>query len=510
MTNSLRKNSHLWLPQLAKQELESRQRARTSLAGFIDRHSYEPPPARHHRLIIRKLQEVIDRRNDRLMIFMPPGHAKSFYASVMMPACYLAVNQRHLIIGASYNFDLAKRFSTRVRNVVGDVDYRRVHGFGLKTEDVKNWETEAGGEYYAAGMEGGITGRRADLIIIDDPVKGREDAESPTIRDKTWATYLNDLRTRRKPGCAIIVIQTRWHEDDLSGRILPERYAFTSGKIEARDGEVWDVVNLPAIAEANDLLGRDPGEALWPEFYSLPMLEQERITQGPRGWTSLYQQRPTPAEGGILQAAWWRKWPNGKDLPDVEYIVQSWDTAFSDRDHKDNSRSARTTWGVYTMPGGLNGNTWEGRKGLLLLEAWADHVDYPTLRREARQAYETYQPDTVLIEQKASGQSLIQDMRMAGIPVAAYQPDKDKVTRAYAVQAMLESGQIWHPDRRWAEDVIAECATFPSGVRDDLVDTCTQAWLFVRNMWRVRHPDDELDDDDDDPRAGEISQPAYG
>ena len=291
-----------------------------------------------------------------------------------------------------------------------------------------------------------------NCLIIDDPLKGREEADSETVRRKLKAWYTSVAYTRLMPGAAIVLIQTRWHPEDLGGWLLKEH-----------QHERWKPLSLSALS--------DTGTALWPKRYPVSALERIKETLPNRDWSALYQQSPIIDGGNILKKKWWREWT--KIAPVCSYIIQSWDTAYSDADLKTNSYSARTTWGVFRPT--------EDEIAIILIEAWHDRVDYPELKKEALKTYRDHNPDCVLIEKKASGQSLIQDLRKDGVPVATYQPDRDKVARAYAVQAMLECGQIYYPARRWADDVIDECAQFPNGAYSDWVDTCTQAWLRIRN-----------------------------
>ena len=284
---------------------EQRQVAKTDFNVFCKLVS-EIEAQRHHRLMNEKLMDVAFKRLNRLMIFMPPGHAKSTYSSVNFPAFYLGVNPGDSVIGCSHTHGLAERFSRKAKNIVDGDEFFKIFGFGLSHDSKAShsWETIIGGEFKAAGVQEGITGRRSDLGLIDDPVKSREEAESETSREKTWEWYLADLRTRLKPGGAIIIIQTRWHEDDLSGRILPPDYHGQSGYVECADGETWYIINMPAIAEQpDDLLGRQIGEPLWPEYYTLEMLKSVERVQTSRNWASLYQQRPRPMEGNQFDIA---------------------------------------------------------------------------------------------------------------------------------------------------------------------------------------------------------------
>ena len=412
-------------------------------------------PAAHHRMIAKKLERVERGKLSRLMIFMPPRHGKSLLCSEFFVAWYIGKNPEKQVIFATYSQDLADDFGRRVRNWIRDPAFQAIFPGVTLAEDsqaASRFNVGARGSYFAVGVGGSITGRGADLLVIDDPLKGREEADSETVRRKLKAWYTSVAYTRLMPGAAIVLIQTRWHPEDLGGWLLKEH-----------QHERWKPLSLSALSEA--------GTALWPKRYPVAALERIRETLPKRDWSALYQQSPIIDGGNILKKKWWRKWT--KSAPVCSYILQSWDTAYSEADLKTNSYSARTTWGVFKPT--------EDEIALILIEAWHGRVDYPDLKKEAIRSYLDQKPDCVLIEKKASGQSLIQDLRRAGVPVATYQPDRDKVARAYAVQAMLECGQIYYPARRWADDVIDECAQFPSGSYSDWVDTCTQAWLRIRN-----------------------------
>jgi predicted phage terminase large subunit-like protein len=467
-------------------ELMERRCASAKVEAYMRYTESEFEPAKHHRLIIAYLEAVARRDIKRLMIFVPPGSAKSTYASIIFPAWYLGKFPDHNVLGASHSSELAERFGRKVRGLYSAKLHHNVFGHGVSSESAAagRWSTTAGGEYFAAGVGTGIAGFRSDLGLIDDPFRSREDADSPTIREKVWDWYKADFATRLKRGAVQILIMTRWHPDDLAGRLLED----------AKDGGLpWTVLKIPMeCVDADDPLERKIGERLWPEWYSDEMVVQAK--RDSRNWSALYQQSPIIDGGNILRRDWWRKW-DGKHPPECSYILQSWDTAFSDKDSKTNSYSARTTWGVFRDR--------QEKTALILIEAWRGRVDYPTLRAEALKSYREHKPDCVLIEKKASGQSLLQDMRRSGVPVAEYQPDRDKVSRAYAVQAMLESGQIYYPPRRWADDVIDECAQFPHGATSDYVDTCTQAWLRIRNAGLlIQVPEKEPDEPDVEPLFG--------
>ncbi len=276
------------------QTLLDRRQIRKDLAKWCLHCGYTP--AKHHLLLIDALQRVSSGDLTRLAVFMPPGSAKSTYASVLFATWFIANHPNASVIAASHTQELAERWGRRVRNLIQE--HANVLGVGLSSDSqaVGRWETAAGGEYFAAGVGGAVTGRRADLAIIDDPVRSREDADSEVIREKTWEWYKSDLTTRLKPGARVVLIQTRWHEDDLAGRILAET---------AAGGEKWEVISLPAEAEGNDPLGRSEGEWLWDDDYGYgKFLKLQKTVQPPRNWSALYQQRPAPEEGDYFKAEW--------------------------------------------------------------------------------------------------------------------------------------------------------------------------------------------------------------
>ena len=303
-----------------------------------------------------------------------------------------------------------------------------------------------------------------NCLIIDDPIKGREDSDSEAHQRRLKDWYTAVAYTRLMDDGAIIICQTRWNVNDLSGWLLKEH-----------KHENWTVLNLPAI--------NDQGEALWPEKYPLDVLHKIKKTLPERDWQALYQQKPFVEEGNIYKRQWWKMWPDGKPLPECVFIIQSYDTAFSDKERKQSSYSARVTLGVFKRES-------DDYHNVIVLERWKDRVEYPELRRGALEAHQDYAPDKVIIENKASGRSLIQDLRRAGLPLATYTPEKDKITRAYAAQSLLENGRCYYPARQWAEEFIGELARFPNPEDDDVADAFSQAIIWLQNSFLVAHSDD--------------------
>lgn len=444
-------------------------------------------PATHHRLIAKKLEAVERGKIKRLMIFVPPRHGKSQLTSEFFPAWYLGRNPGKYIITSTYSQELAEDFGRKVRNQLQDNLFHQIfHDCKLSddSQSSKRFSTNQRGSYYAVGVGSSITGRGAHLLLIDDPIKNREEADSDTIRRKLKDWYTSTAYTRLMPDGAVILIQTRWHDDDLAGWLLSEH-----------SHENWDIVDLPAIDKDNN--------PLWPEHYDLPALENIKRTIGERDWSALYQQKPQTEGGNIIKEQWWRVWPDDKPLPYCEHIFPSWDTAYSTQDYKDTSYSANTQWGIFW-------NVKENRHDILLLGGWADRVEYPELRRKAIELTKEKKPDCHLIEKKASGFSLVQDLRRARVDgkrirVRTYQPDRDKIARAYAIQEMFYSGQVWRPNKEWAKAIVKQIAKFPSGAppSSDYTDTVTQALLYLRNGLWVNHPDDVDNDVNESNRTEE-------
>jgi predicted phage terminase large subunit-like protein len=313
------------------------------------------------------------------------------------------------------------------------------------------WGTKQGGSYYAVGVGGGLTGRGFDIGIIDDPVKDAAEASSKTYRDNVWDWYTTVFHTRQRPGARIIVVMTRWHWDDLVGRLLKQMH-------ENPKADQWEILHLEAIKES---------EALWPERYPLETLEKVKSSIGSRAFESLYQGNPTIAEGDIIKREWWNYFG---EPPSFQWIIHSWDTAFKVK--QSNDFSVCTVWG-------------ETKNGCYLLNVWRGRVEFPELKRVAVAMYEKDKPSACLVEDKASGQSLIQELqRDTKLPILPVKVDSDKMTRASAVTPMIEAGKVYLPKNApWLYDYLEELSAFPNGEFDDQVDSTTQAL-----KWMTRGP----------------------
>ena len=427
-------------------------------------------PAAHHILTLDALQRMMVGEIKRLMIFMPPGSAKSTYASVVFPTFFMGTFPRTNVIHATYASGLAQKFGRKCRQITRSKQFGALFDTQLVADNraADDWSLENGSTYMCGGILSGITGNRADLLVVDDPMKGREAADSPTIREKTWEAYKSDLRTRLKPKGLQLIIQTRWHPEDLAGQILPESYDGRSGWVTSRTGEEWYVINLPAQCEReDDPLGRQVGEYLWTDWFPVAFWENEKTVQGSRNWSALYQQRPAPEGGSIFQLPWFKRFREYVAKPD--FIVQSWDTASKPKEHND--PSVGTTWFVT-------------RDGYQLVDLIRVRQEYPDFKRTIINAAEKWHPTHILIEDKSSGQALLQDIkRDTRLPVLPIMPIQDKATRARAESAAVERGLVAIPEQAsWLNDFERELMLFPNAGHDDQVDSMVQflAWIKTK------------------------------
>lgn len=456
--------------QEAAQTLLQRRSIRRSLTDWCRYAGFEP--ARHHRLLIDKLEAITRGDIDRLAVFMPPGAAKSTYASILFAPWYFGNYPNHCIIAASHTAELAEKWGRRVRNLVNE--HSLVLGVNLASDSqaAGRWETGTGGEYFAAGVGGAIAGRRADLVVIDDPVRSREDADSELIRDKTWDWYKSDLYTRLKPGGRIVLIQTRWHEDDLAGRLLADM---------ATGSDQWDVISLPAVAEANDPLGRRPGEALWPEWENNDELERKRRTVGPRDWTALYQQRPAPEEGDYFKAEWLRPYDK---TPARETI----------RIYGGSDYAVTADGGDYTVHA-VVGLDPEGR--MYLLDLWRKQAASDEWVEAFCDLVREWKPVGWAEEQGQirAGVGPYLDRRQRERQAYVYResfPTRgDKAVRAQSIRGRMAMEGLYVPvNAAWYPALRAELLSFPAGKHDDQVDALGLVGQLLDYMSAGNKPED--------------------
>ena len=428
----------------------------------------------HHRHIADKFNKLATGEINRLIINMPPRHTKSEFASYLLPAWMVGRDPKLKIIQATHTAELAIRFGRKAKNLIDREDYGKIFQTTLQ-EDSKaagRWETSQGGEYFAAGVGGAITGRGADLLIIDDP-HSEQDAMSSKALESAYEWYTSGPRQRLQPGGKIVLVMTRWSTKDLTGMLVKSQ-----SEVKA---DQWHVVEFPALLDHE----KKP-KPVWPEYWKLDELEKVKATLPVAKWNAQWMQQPTSEEGAILKREWWMKYTD-ENIPQLHHVIQSYDTAFLKKETAD--YSAITTWGVFYPSEDQGAN-------LILLDAIKGRYEFPELRRLALEQYKYWQPESVIVEAKASGLPLTYELRKMDIPVVNFTPSKgnDKHARVNAVAPLFESGMIWAPEQKFAEEVIEECAAFPYGDHDDLVDSTTQAIMRFRQGGLIGHPEDYIDD----------------
>lgn len=433
----------------------------------------------HLRLIQDALDRVTRGEINRLILTLPPRHSKSETTTIRYSAWRLIQQPDMRVIVAAYNQTLANKFSRKIRKIT-----REFIPLSTERQAVEDWETVEGGGVRAVGVGGGITGQGGNLIIIDDPVKNRQEADSPVYREHVWDWYTDDLYTRLEPDAAIILIMTRWHQDDLAGRILA-----------SEDGPNWTVLHLPALAIDNDALGREPGQALWPERYDVDALNAIRMSIGERGWYALYQGMPRPDGGASFLREWWEQGRNRYD-PTMDYYAKaslaryiSWDTA-----NKDKVENAYTACVVADL---LPDYT------LIVREVWRDRLTFPALPDTIAEIAYRYNRDGklagILIEDRASGTSAVQTLQASADDwlaslIIPFQPSGSKEQRADQAAVWCKNDMVLlpHPSDavRWLHDFEAELWDAPNGTFMDQVDAFSQLIIYLEHYlsagWHAR------------------------
>jgi predicted phage terminase large subunit-like protein len=424
----------------------------------------------HHRVIAQKFNDLANKKINRLIVNMPPRHTKSEFASFLLPAWMVGRNPKLKIIQATHTGELAVRFGRKAKTLIDSEEYAKVFETRLREDSqaAGRWETAQGGEYFAAGVGGAITGRGADLLIIDDP-HSEQDAMSANAFDNAYEWYTSGPRQRLQPGGQIVLVMTRWSKKDLTGILLKNQKEIK--------GDQWEVVEFPAIIDE---------KPVWPEYWKLGELESVKATLPVAKWNAQWMQKPTSEEGAIIKREWWQIWDKD-ELPYVEYVIQSYDTAFLKKETAD--YSAITTWGVFYP-------NEDAKPNLILMDSIKERYEFPELRRVALDQYNYWKPDMVIVEQKASGTPLTHELRQMDIPVMTFTPSRgnDKHVRVNTCAPLFEAGLIWAPDMKFAEEVVEECAAFPHGDHDDLVDSMTMAVMRFRQGGFLTHPEDYIDE----------------
>lgn len=459
------------------QELKRKELAQEKFLSFVGEVWPTFIGGRHHARMAEAFERVARGECKRLIINMPPRHTKSEFASYLLPAWFLGKYPGKKVIQTSHTAELAVGFGRKVRNLVDSEAYKKIFPELALQADSKaagRWNTSKGGDYFAIGVGGAVTGKGADILIIDDPHSEQEAAlaqVNPEIYDKVYEWYTSGPRQRLQPGGSIVIVMTRWSLRDLTGQVIKSS--------ASRGGDEWEVIEFPAILPS--------GNPLWPEFWSIDELEKLH-TELPNGkWMAQYQQQPTSDSSAIVKREWWKIWPHERP-PQCDYILQTWDTAFEKNNRAD--YSACTTWGIF-----YNDED-DGQANIILLNAFKERMEWIELKKTAFEHYKDWEPDNILIEKKATGAPLIYEFRAMGIPAMEFSPGKgqDKISRLNAVSDLIASGKVWVPETRWAEELVDEIASFPSGEHDDLVDATTLALARFRQGGFIRLPSDEPDE----------------
>jgi predicted phage terminase large subunit-like protein len=457
-------------------------RCREDLIEFCKKMQPDYKVGKHHRVLGDLLMDLADGKKDRVCVNIPPRHGKSQLVSIYFPAWFIGRYPNKKVLMVSHTTDLAVDFGRKVRNIIDSPAYREVYPTITLASDNKSagrWNTNLGGEYYACGVGSALAGRGADLLLVDDPhneqdiINGNFD-----VFEKAYEWFTYGARTRLMPGGRVAIIQTRWHLDDLTGRVTRDM-SMNEGS------DQYEVVEFPAILEVeNKVTHQIEQKALWSEFYTLDALLRTKASMPLFQWNAQYQQNPTSEEASVVKRDWWKIW-EGEDAPKCEYIIMSLDAAAETSNRSD--YTALTTWGVFE-------NEEDDNYGIILLNSIKIRVEFPELKKLAMEEYTEWEPDAFIVEKKSNGTALYQELRRTGIVVQEYTPHRgsgDKLARLNSVADIVMSGLVWVPQTRWAEELVEEVAGFPFMSHDDLVDSTVMALMRFRQGGFIRLPSDE-------------------
>ena len=440
---------------------------------------------KHHRILADMLMAIEQGDKDRICVNIPPRHGKSQLVSIFFPAWFLGRNPNKKVMMVSHTTDLAVDFGRKVRNLIAVDAYKSIFPTVNLASDSKSagrWNTSVGGEYYACGVGSALAGRGADLLLVDDPHSEQDVINGNfSVFEKAYEWYTFGARTRLMPGGRVAIIQTRWHMDDLTGRVVRDM-----GQNERADE--FEVIEFPAILDIKDAkTGKSVQKPLWPEFFDLDALLRTKASMPTFQWNAQYQQEPTAEEAALIKREWWNIWTK-EDPPKCEYLIMSLDSAAEKHNRAD--FTALTTWGVF-----FNEDT--DAYNIILLNSIKKRLEFPELKQLALEEYADWEPDSFIVEKKSSGVAIYQEMRRMGLPVQEYTPHRgsgDKLARLNSVADIVASGIVWVPETRWAEEVVEEIAGFPFMSHDDLVDSTVMALMRFRQGGFIRLPTDEPDD----------------
>ena len=439
----------------------------------------------HHRMLANLLMDIEQGKKDRICVNIPPRHGKSQLVSIMFPAWFLGRNPNKKVMMVSHTTDLAVDFGRKVRNLIASDDYKKIFPevqLAVDSKSAGRWNTNYGGEYYACGIGSALAGRGADLLLVDDPHSEQDVINGNfSVFEKAYEWFTFGARTRLMPGGRVAIIQTRWHMDDLTGRV-------TNDMVNNNMADQYEVVEFPAILDVVEKeTNKSIQKPLWPEFFDLDALLRTKASMPVFQWNAQYQQEPTAEEAALVKREWWNTWKEDSP-PSCEYIIMSLDAAAETHNRAD--YTALTTWGVFL-------NEHKDNYNIILLNSIKKRMEFPELKEMAMEEYSSWDPDAFIVEKKNSGTALYQEMRRMGLPIQEYTPHRgsgDKLARLNSVSDIVSSGLVWVPETRWAEEVIEEVAGFPFMSHDDLVDSTVMALMRFRQGGFIRLPSDEPDE----------------
>jgi predicted phage terminase large subunit-like protein len=469
-------------------ELATRQASRAAYDDLLAFCKHMQPDflvGAHHKVLAKLLMQIEAGEKDRVCVSMPPRHGKSWMVSRFYPAWFIGRNPNKKVMVVSHTTDLAVDFGRDVRNLIASDLFKQVFptvSLAIDSKSAGRWNTNHGGVFFASGIGSSLAGRGADLLVVDD-AHSEQDVLNGNFevfeRAYQWFTY--GARTRLMPGGRVAIVNTRWHLDDIIGRV-------TRDMTNNPKADQYEVVEFPAILESEDPeTGEVVEKALWPEFFSLEDLHRTKASMPPFQWNAQYQQHPTSQEAALIKRDWWNEWVKD-DPPDCEYIIMALDAAAETHNRAD--FTAITTWGVWF-------NEEVDAYNIILLNAVKDRMEFPELKRKALEEYAEWAPDSFIVEKKSAGTALYQELRRMGIPVQEFTPHRgsgDKLARLNAVTDIVASGLCWVPRTRWAEELVDEVAAFPFGSHDDQVDCLTMTLARFRQGGFIRLPSDEPDE----------------